>query len=199
MIVSPETNYSSDTSLVVSDLFMSTGDGIGSYNPELENGSNPSKEPLILYTMDQLVDFVRRTRDNYFVTLEDTEMLSSIYSSKNETTNEIVPMKMYTFTSNNAILGYYEINATSLGPFNQSFSQLKTELFDVREMSINFEIHQYINPYAATEGTCFLESVMQRYSFAKRGVVTVTADVKRTTCDVVDYMTRDGLPIPMDD
>ena len=118
MIVSPETNYSSDTSFVVSDLFMSTGDGIGSYNPELENGSNPSKEPLILYTMDQLVDFVRRTRDNYFVTLEDTEMLSSIYSSKNETTNEIVPMKMYTFTSNNAILGYYEINATSLGPFN---------------------------------------------------------------------------------
>ena len=66
-------------------------------------------------------------------------------------------------------------------------------------MSINFKIHQYINPYAATEGTCFLESVMQRFSFAKRGVVTVTADVKRTTCDVVDYMTRDGLPIPRDD
>ena len=105
MIVSPEADYSTDTSFVVSDLFMTKGDGIGSYNPEVGNGENPSKAPVTLYTVDELVSFVRRTRDNYYVTLEDTEMLSSIYSNKNETTNEIVPLKMYTFTSNNAILG----------------------------------------------------------------------------------------------
>ena len=88
---------------MISDLFMSTGDGIGSYDPELINGSNPSKEPITLYTIDDLVDFVNRTRTNYYVTLEGTEMLSSIYSNKNSSTDEIEPLKMYTFTNNNAI------------------------------------------------------------------------------------------------
>ena len=49
MLVGPETSYSSDTSFVIADLFFTDGEGIGSYDPELENGSNPSKEPFILY------------------------------------------------------------------------------------------------------------------------------------------------------
>ena len=40
---------------------------------------------------------------------------------------------------------------------------------------------------------------MQRYSFAKRGVVTVTAEVKRNTCNTLDYYARDDILVPRDD
>ena len=49
MLVGPETSYASDTSFVISDLFFTDGDGIGSYQPDLDNGANPSKEEFILY------------------------------------------------------------------------------------------------------------------------------------------------------
>ena len=50
--------------------------------------------------MDNLTDFVNRTRNNYYYTLEDSDMLSTIYSNKNASTGDIIPLKMYLFTAN---------------------------------------------------------------------------------------------------
>ena len=65
-------------------------------------------------------------------------------------------------------------------------------------MSLNFQIHQYINPYAGAEGTCYIESITQRFNFDKRGVVTVLLDNHRTTCDTIAYWKLDhpGEPEP---
>ena len=110
--------------------------------------------------MDDLTNFVNRTRNNYYYTLEDSDMLSTIYSNKNSSTGDIIPLKMYLFTANAQILDNYNINKTSLGPFDMDTEDLKEKLFDVQEMSINFHVHQYLNPYAGAEGTCFLSSIM---------------------------------------
>ena len=60
--------------------------------------------------MDDLTNFVNRTRNNYYNTLEDSDMLSSIYSNKDSTTGDIVPLKMFLFTANSDILDNYLIN-----------------------------------------------------------------------------------------
>ena len=49
--------------------------------------------------MDDLTNFVNRTRNNYYYTLEDSDMLSTIYSNKNSTTGDIIPLQMYLFTA----------------------------------------------------------------------------------------------------
>ena len=90
------------------------------------------------------------------------------------------------------------MNATSLGPFDSDVSSIKKGVFNVQIMSLNFKIHQYINPYAGAEGTCYIESITQRFSFAKRGVVTVDIDNHRTTCDTISFWKLDhpGEPEP---
>ena len=50
--------------------------------------------------MDDLTEFVNRTRNNYYFTLEGSDMLSTIYANKNSSTGDIIPLKMYLFTAN---------------------------------------------------------------------------------------------------
>ena len=49
-------------------------------------------EPLTLHTIPDLVAFVNQTRANYFYELEDTNMISSVYPSKDLVTGEILPI-----------------------------------------------------------------------------------------------------------
>ena len=55
MLIKPESGYQSQISYLVNDLFMTTDPGLGSYSPDLENGSNPSAEPLTIYNIPALV------------------------------------------------------------------------------------------------------------------------------------------------
>ena len=101
MLIKPESAYQSQISYLINDLFMTTDGGIGSYSPDLGNGNNPSAAPIIVYNIPDLVQFINRTRNNYFFSLEKDDMLSKMYPGKNETTGAIMPIKMYTFTSKN--------------------------------------------------------------------------------------------------
>ena len=157
MLIKPESAYQSQVSYLVNDLFMTTDPGLGSYSPDTENGSNPSAEPLTIYNIPALVQFINRTRDNYFFSLEEDDMLSKMYPGKNETTGEVEPIKVFTFASNNKILDTLYLTNSSLGPFENSTADLKKQLYDVQIMSLNFNLHQYINPYAGAEGTCYIE------------------------------------------
>ena len=125
-------------------------------------------------------------------------MLSKMYPGKNETTGEVEPIKVYTFAANNKIIDTIYLTNSSLGPFENSTADIKKQLYDVQIMSFNFNLHQYINPYAGAEGTCYIEAITQRFDFSKRGVVQVSLDNDRTTCDTIAYWNRDhpGEPIP---
>ena len=83
MLLKPESAYQSQVSYLINDLFMTTDGGIGSYSPELGNGENPSAAPITLYTIPDLVEFVNRTRNSYFFSLEEDNMLSKMYPGKN--------------------------------------------------------------------------------------------------------------------
>ena len=56
------------------------------------NGNNPSADGLVIYTIPDLVDFVNRTRNNYFFVLSNDDMLSKIYPEKDEDTGEVLPI-----------------------------------------------------------------------------------------------------------
>ena len=103
---------------------------------------------------------------------------------------------MYTFTAKGEITSRYQITNSSLGPFDNDTKAIKEEMFNVQKMSLNFQVHQYINPYASPEGSCYQEDLTQIFDFAKRGVVTVTLTAYRTTCDTADYWETDHPDVP---
>ena len=65
---------------------------IGSFSADTGNGNNPSADPITIYTIPDLVSFVNRTRNNYFIKLQDADMLSKMYPEKDEDTGEILPI-----------------------------------------------------------------------------------------------------------
>ena len=125
LLAKPESNYQMQIQAVINDLFLRSDGEIGRFDyPSYENGYNIN-EPITIYTIDEMQSFVKRTRDNYYGNVDNDDMLLAMYPSKNTTTGEIDPIRMYVMSHDSKILQDYNITNTTLGPFDNSTAYLK--------------------------------------------------------------------------
>ena len=74
-------------------------------------------DPITLYDINQLVDFVNRTRNNYY-NITGSDMLDQVLQNRNTTTGEIVPISGFSISEGSNIAHEFILNSTSLGPFD---------------------------------------------------------------------------------
>ena len=110
--IADQVDYQEETQYLIRQLFLTTAGDVGKFPPQ-EMGV-----PITLYDINELVEFIGRTRDNYY-NITGSDMLDQVLQERNTTTGEIVPIQGYIFEHRDSKISQeFTCNSTSLGPFD---------------------------------------------------------------------------------
>ena len=142
-----------------------------------------------IYDITELREFAIRSIDNYYkLETYDNGLLSVIEPLKNTTTGEYRYVKMFYFSGNGTVSDELTIEPGHYGPFGDSTTnaELKALVYNSAHLSIIYQVRESINPASSAQGTCYEEKIVQRYNFAKRGVIEVNLSAARKLCNAIN-------------
>lgn len=138
-----------------------------------------------LYTMDQIINHVRQSRDDYF-NLHNYSIGNLTMDEPEESIEIPVIIKYLSNENNDAkdLINQYNMTKNDLWIFNEtnSKSYIKNELLRIKSFTMNYKVRTF-EPYNFGDYfECFVWNIEQLFSFEKRYHFAVSLDVSYSSC-----------------
>ena len=176
MINGPTSSYTRAVERFFYDIFLQNDDP---YDVEYQRMK-------YLYTMDEIIDHVKKSRDGFFDLKNDSIGNVTLEQPENSIT---IPVTInYLINDDNEekdSIEQYNITKNDLWIFNDTYSKLeiKNKLLRIKSFLINYQVRTFESYNFGDYYECFLWNIEQLFSFEKRYHFTVSLKIYYSSCE----------------